>query len=149
MKKNWIQLLILTAIPLQLFFLFDYYFSFGANKIVVKGQRCTCPDAKVLQGKEYLNSITINSLKIYELNYTQMFFKNEISTTNDPMGVGEYVIFGKIVGKQKIAIQDKEFYPIFRIEKYFVSKNFTAIAWTLWILLILEILVLISLQKFK
>ena len=65
--------------------LFRNYLPYLSHKIVVKGISCTCPDAEVISGKEYLKSITPDSLLKYNLDYSEIYFEEEISTASDLM----------------------------------------------------------------
>lgn len=116
--KNYLKFIIGFIFIVTQIILGRNYLPFLPNKIIVKGQRCTCPHASVQQGESYLKKISPDSLKKFKLDYTEIYFETEISTSSDPMGVESYVLTGKIIGKKSISNGDKHYYPIFRIDTH-------------------------------
>jgi hypothetical protein len=123
----------------QLFLFRNYLFPFLAKNIVVKGISCTCPDAEIIGGKSYLKSITPDSLLKYNLDFSEIYFTNRISTSSDPMGVHEYVIKGNVVGKESISEEDNHYYPLFKIESYSETFLFEVVSLLLRILILFQL----------
>jgi hypothetical protein len=138
--RNNYKLIFLIIIQLILFR--NYLFPFLAKSIVVKGISCTCPDAEIIGGKSYLKSITPDSLLKYNLDFSEIYFTNRISTISDPMGVHEYMIKGDVVGKESISEEDNHYYPLFKIESYSETFLFEVVS------LLLRILILFQLYLF-
>ena len=130
-------------------FLFRNYLPFLTQKIVVKGIKCTCPDAVVLSGKDYLRAITPDSLKKYDLNYDEIYFENGISTISDPMGVHQYIITGEVIGKSSISEGDEHYYPLFKIADYNEVFIYNIVKWLIRGLLLVELIVLFAIHTRK
>ncbi len=81
----------------------DYISPIHWGQIKVSGLACTCPDEKVISGKLYLRKITPDSLRKYNLNYSEIFVTEIPSTDTDPMGVDLYIIKGKVIGKDRVS----------------------------------------------
>ena len=112
-KNQWFivgSVIILTQIVLL-----KNYTQFFNENIIIEGQRCTCPHAKIITGSELLKIITPDSLLKYKFDFTEIYLENEISTNADPMGVKQYVVSGQIVGKCNISVSDSHYYPLFKI----------------------------------
>lgn len=88
---------------LQFIFLNEYISPYQWGKIKVKGMECTCPDETVLAGELYLKSITPDSLKKYDLDYSEVYVTERPSTSLDPMGADHYMIKGKVIGKERVS----------------------------------------------
>ena len=149
MKKRQLTFIIGVILILAQIVLFRNYLPFVSNKIVVKGIRCTCPDAEVKSGASYLKSITPDSLRKYNLNYSEIYFENEISTTSDPMSVHQYIITGEIIGKKSISEGDGNYYPLFKIHDYYDAFSYTISKWIIYGLLIFELFALYAIVKRK
>lgn len=137
-------LIIGSIVLLAQVFLFRNYLPFVSNQIIVKGQSCTCPHAKVQSGEWQLKRNTPDSLIKYNLDYSEIYFENEISTTSDPMGVNTYFITGKIVGKSSISEGDGYYYPLFKIHSFHDVILYNLLKWLVLGLLSIEFLLLIS-----
>ncbi len=90
----------------QLVLFKDYISPFQWGRIKVSGLACTCPDESVISGKIYLKSITPDSLKNYNLNYSEIFVTERLSTNIDLMGADLYMISGKVIGKRRVSEYD-------------------------------------------
>lgn len=101
----------------QFFFFYDYLTPFHWRQIKVKGLACTCPDESVVSGTEYLKSITPDSLKKYDLDYSEIFVTGRPCSKNDPMGVGYYFIKGVVEGKSRVNYNEN-WNPRFRVTKW-------------------------------
>jgi hypothetical protein len=110
---------------------------------------CTCPNARVLSGRNYLKTITPDSLKKYDLDYSEMYIENDISTSSDPMGVNQYIITGEIIGKGSVSEGDGNYYPLFRIDDYNDAFLHNIFKWIIRGLLIIELIVLYVMVKRK
>jgi hypothetical protein len=102
-KIAWIGGLIILS---QIFIFRDNLFPFQWGQIKVSGLACTCPDETVINGKLYLRSITPDSLKKYNIDYSEIYVTQKPSTKVDPMGTDQYMIKGKVVGIQRVSDQD-------------------------------------------
>lgn len=138
-----------TIIILAQLALFRNYLPFLSQKLIVNGIRCTCPDAEVISGKNYLKSITPDSLKKYDLDYSEIYFEEGISTSSDPMGVNQYIITGKVIGKESISEGDGHYYPLFEIENYSDAFFHNILKWIIRGLLIFEVVALYRMIKRK
>jgi hypothetical protein len=85
----------------QVIFFRDYIFPFK-GQVKVNGLTCTCPDESVLKGQNYLKSATPDSLKKFDIDYSEIYVTNRHSTSGDPMGTAQYFIQGKIVGLDRV-----------------------------------------------
>lgn len=57
----------------QIIYFRDYISPFHWGQLKVSGLACTCPDETVVGGRLYLRSITPDSLKQYELDYSEIY----------------------------------------------------------------------------
>lgn len=137
-KKLLITLFVTTLILVQIILLRNYL-PFISNTIIIENQWCTCPEAKVISGRNHLKKITPDSLLKYNLDYSEMYVKNEISTSSDPMGVEQYIISGEIIGKSSISEGDGHYYPLFRIESYNLAFSHNLLKWLIRGLLLVEV----------
>jgi len=120
-----------------------------SNQIIIEGLRCTCPDAKVINGLAHLKSITPDSLNKYNLDYDEIYFENEISNSSDPMGVNQYIIRGSIIGKKSISKGDGHYYPLFKIDAFEDASLNNGFKWFIRGLLLFEIFIFIVMIKRK
>ena len=134
-------------ILIQVVFFREYLFPFRSDQIVIKGQSCTCPHAKMVKGEAYLKSIMPDSLKKYNMVYSEVYFENGISTLSDLMGVSTYLIEGEVIGQKSIAPGDKYKYPLFRIKGFEELTPFHFFSWTLYGLIALELIAFIIIMK--
>jgi hypothetical protein len=149
MTKRQRILIIGTIIILVQIVLFRNYLPFISNKLIIDGQSCTCPHAKVTNGRSFLETITPDSLRKYNLDYSEIYFENEISTSSDPIGVNQYIISGQIIGKESISEGDGHYYPLFRIDNYNWTILYNYINWFIIGLLLIEIFILFRMVKRK
>ena len=149
MTKRQLSIIIGSIIILAQVVLFRNYLPFLTNKIIITNQWCTCPNARVLSGSNYLKTITPDSLKKYDLDYSEMYIENDISTSSDPMGVRHYLVTGEIIGKESISEDDGHFYPLFRIDNYNWAILYNIIKWVIIGLLLIEIFILFRMLKMK
>ena len=116
-KKSKILLITCSIILLQLLFFHDYIFPIQWGQIKVSGLSCTCPDETVVNGQIYLRAITPDSLKQYNLDYSEIYVTEKPSTFNDPMGADLYFIKGSVIGKDRVSENDS-WNPIFKVDKW-------------------------------
>lgn len=102
----------------QLIYFSDYISPIHWGNIKVSGLACTCPDETVIAGQLYLRSITPDSLKQYEMDYSEIYVTERPTTKIDPMGVDFYIIEGKIIGKDRVYEGSKSWNPKFRVDKW-------------------------------
>ncbi|NME71244.1 hypothetical protein [Flammeovirga aprica] len=86
----------------QIIYFSDYISPLHWGHIKVSGLACTCPDEKVVNGQLYLRSITPDSLKKYDLDYSEIYVSDKPFNSFDPMGVDLYIIEGKVIGKERV-----------------------------------------------
>lgn len=115
--KQIILLIISSIILLQLIFFRDYIFPIQWRQLKVSGLSCTCPDETVINGQIYLRSITPDSLKRYNLDYSEIYVTEKPSTVNDPMGADLYFIKGQVIGKDRVSENDS-WNPLVKVEKW-------------------------------
>ncbi len=99
----------LTGIALlliQTFIFRDYISPFQWGQLKVRGLACTCPDEAVISGKAYLRSITPDSLKKYNLDYSEIYVTEMPHTLVDPQGVDDYILTGTVIGKERVSEGD-------------------------------------------
>jgi hypothetical protein len=149
MTKPRFIIIIGSGIILAQILLFRNYLTFPSDQIIIEGQRCTCPNARVKSGEAYLKTITPDSLIKYNLDYSEIYFKNDISNASDPMGVNQYIITGQIIGKGSVSEVDGHNYPLFRIDHYRDAFLYNIIKWIIRAFLIIEILVLVVIVRKK
>ncbi len=106
-------------------------------------------DFYITQTSNYLKTITPDSLKKYDLDYSEMYIENDISTSSDPMGVKHYLVTGEIIGKESISEGDENYYPLFRIDNYRDTFLYNIFEWFIWGLLLIESYILYRLVKRK
>jgi hypothetical protein len=91
---------------IQVFYFSDYLLPFYWGQIKVSGLACTCPDETVVNGRFYLRSITPDSLKKYDIDYSEIYVTQKPATTLDAMGSDEYIIKGRVIGIGRVSEQD-------------------------------------------
>ena len=64
-----------------------------------------------------LRTITHDSLKRYNLGYTEIYVTERPFTKIDPMGIDLYIIEGQVIGKDRISEGDP-WNPKFRVDKW-------------------------------
>ncbi len=101
----------------QIIFFRDYISPFHWGQLKVSGLACTCPDESVIGGKLYLRAITPDSLKKYDLDYSEIYVTERPYTGIDPMGVDYYIIEGQVIGKDRVSPADP-WNPKFKVEKW-------------------------------
>jgi len=101
----------------QLILFRDYISPFQWGHLKVKGLACTCPDETVVYGQQYLKAITPDSLKKYNLDYSEIYVTERPSTNIDPMGVDLYIIKGQVIGKDRVSECDP-WNLKFRVDKW-------------------------------
>jgi len=122
----------------QIFIFRDYILPFNWGQIKVSGLACTCPDETVVNGHLYLKSITPDSLKKYDLDYSEIYVTERPVTNFDPMGVDLYIIKGTVIGKERVSKFDR-WNPKVKIE-YWKEVSFVT-ALCIKILLLIELLI--------
>lgn len=90
----------------QLIYFHDYIFPFFWGELKVSGQACTCPDEKVVNGQAYLRAITPDSLKRYDIDYSEIYVTERPATRLDPMGSDQYIIKGSVIGLKRVSESD-------------------------------------------
>ncbi len=101
----------------QLMVFRDYIFPIQWGQLKVSGLACTCPDETVVNGQLYLRTITPDSLKKYNLDYSEIYVTERPYTNIDPMGVDLYMIQGQVIGKDRVSEGDP-WNPKFRVDKW-------------------------------
>lgn len=101
----------------QVIFFRGHIFPFSSAQLQVKGLACTCPDETVVSGEDYLRTITPDSLKKYDLDYSEMYVTTRPFGPLDPMGVGLYSITGRVIGKERVSEYDP-WVPKFQVDEW-------------------------------
>lgn len=101
----------------QLIYFRDYISPLHWGHLKVSGLTCTCPYETVVSGRLYLRSITPDSLKQYELDYSEIYVTERLSTNIDPMGVDLYNIEGQVIGKDRVS-EGYPWNPKFKVYKW-------------------------------
>ncbi|MCK6648162.1 MAG: hypothetical protein L6Q66_00760 [Bacteroidia bacterium] len=116
-KKRKIFFLIVLFIIGQLIYFSDYIFPIQWGQIKVSGLACTCPDEAVINGQLYLRTITPDSLKKYDLDYSEIYLTEKPYTDIDPMGVDLYMVKGEIIGKDRVSETDP-WNPVVQVKEW-------------------------------
>lgn len=145
-KQKVITLLCFTLIIAQLFLFRSFLFPSLFGHIKVKGLACTCPDETVLQGSDYLESHTPDSLKKYDLDFSEIYVSERPSNSLDPMGVDEYWIKGEVNGKQRV-YEKAPWNLLLKVESWLPAKPHSQNA--IYGLLVIELLILVFLIRPK
>ena len=104
-------------LSIQLILFRDYISPIHWGQIKVSGLACTCPDETVVSGQVYLRTITPDSLKKYDLDYSEIYVTERPYTDIDPMGVDLYIIKGQVIGKDRVS-KGAPWNPKFRVEEW-------------------------------
>lgn len=105
-KKNLFFFIGGFLLLIQLFYFRDYLLPMQWGQVKVSGLACTCPDETVVSGRFYLRTITPDSLKKYDLDYSEIYVTEKPYTDIDPMGVDLYLIKGQVIGKKRVSEGD-------------------------------------------
>ncbi|MFT5724240.1 MAG: hypothetical protein ACI9JN_001358 [Bacteroidia bacterium] len=116
-KKKNILLVTGLLFILQVIVFQDYILPIQWGQVKVQGLACTCPDETVLNGQLYLRSVTPDSLKVYHLDYSEIYVTERPATDFDPMGVDEYIIRGQIIGKDQVD-ESSTWNPKFQVDTW-------------------------------
>lgn len=111
-------LIFTSLLVIQLYFFSDYLTIYSRNEIKVKGLACTCPDQKVISGINYLKSITPDSLKKYNIDYSEIYVSYRPAVGRDYQGVGEYYIKGEVIGKKRVSEGSTYWNPYIQVESW-------------------------------
>jgi len=114
--KRKIAILALILL-LQSTFLGDYLAPFLWGKIEVSGLVCTCPDETVHRGSLYLRSITPDSLKQYDLDYSEVWLTERPVQNPDYQGTDYYLVWGEVIGKHRVSKGDS-WNPVIEVKKW-------------------------------
>jgi len=132
-----IGVLILLA---QIIYFSDYIMPFHWGHLKVR-----CPDETVVNGQLYLRNITPDSLKQYDLDYSEIYVTERPSTKIDPMGADLYIIKGKVIGKDRVYKGD-HWNLKFKVDEW--REVNILIDWGVKMLLFIELLVLLMLVSY-
>lgn len=106
-KKQWRILTIFSCILFtEVLYFKDYISPIQWGQLKVSGQACTCPDEKVVNGSLYLRTITPDSLKQYDIDYSEIYVTEKPKMYHDPMGADTYIIIGEVIGKERVSKAD-------------------------------------------
>jgi hypothetical protein len=90
----------------QLILFRNYISPIQWGQLKVSGLNCTCPDESVICGQLYLRTITPDSLKKYNLDYSEIYVTERPTTNVDVMGCFTYMIEGHVIGKDRVGKGD-------------------------------------------
>ena len=102
--NQWIKILLIGGLILliEIFVFWEHLSPILWGKLKVSGLACTCPDESVDKGRLYLRFITPDSLKRYKMNYSEIYVSEPIDNPMDPMGVDQYLITCRVIGKHRV-----------------------------------------------
>ena len=112
----------------------------------VKGLACTCPDESVLKGQEYLKSITPDSLKALNLDFSEIYVTERPSSDFDYLGVNTYLINGKVIGKKRVDSK-ANWNPLFQVSKW--TEFSSQAIWIIRITILIQMIIWITYWKIK
>ncbi len=116
-KKRKLIVIFVSLCILEIGYFGDNLFPVYWGKVKVTGLSCTCPDETVVNGRLYLRWITPDSLKKYNLDYSEIFVTERPMLPPDHMGADFYIIKGYIIGKERVSKEDP-WHPIFKVESW-------------------------------
>jgi hypothetical protein len=90
--------IVTVVLVVQLLLFRDYIFPIQWGQIKVSGLACTCPDETVQNGRWYLQAITPDSFKKYDLDYSEIYVSPKPASEGDWMGGETYMIQGQVIG---------------------------------------------------
>lgn len=95
----------------------DYIAPLQWGQIKVSSLACTCPDEEVINGQFYLKAITPDSLKLYNLDYSEIYVSEQPNTDIDLLGGPKLsIIKGPVIGKRRVSKNDP-WNPIVRVDE--------------------------------
>lgn len=143
-KKQWIYIVFGFIILTEIIYFNDYLIPIQWGQLKVSGQACTCPDNKVVNGSLYLRSITPDSLKQYDIDYSEIYVTSE---PNNYYNQEIYLIKGKVIGKERVSKTDP-WNLVLEVDtwRYLPMGN---VLLTKLLILITVLLLPISLRKFN
>lgn len=145
--KYWLFIIWLVFIVFQMTKFWDNIIpNFNKDFIVTKGLVCTCPDATVIKGKDYLISNTPDSLKKFNIDYSEIWFTETPQTSWDYQAKGKYIVYGQVIGKNQVSKSDT-WNPLFEVKSFKEYDPFFDNV--LRIIIISQILILILLIRRK
>ena len=117
--NRWIKILLIGGLILliEMFVFWEHISPILWGKLKISGLACTCPDESVDKGRLYLRFITPDSLKKYNLEYSEIYVTEVPSTKVDPMGADQYIITGSVIGKDRVSDTDP-WNPKVKVEKW-------------------------------
>ncbi len=145
-RRKKILLVGLFILVGQTFIFRDYISPVQWGQIKVNGLACTCPDETVVNGQTYLKFITPDSLKEYDLDFSEIYVTERPSTELDPMGTGLYIIKGQVIGKDRVSEYDP-WNPKIKIESWSQLNFFYDLG--VKVLMVVELLIFVILLKNK
>ena len=117
MNPGRLKILFIIIVVIEILVFSDYLLPIRFGNVKVSGLACTCPDESVLTGRLYLRLITPDSLKQFDLDYSEIWVTARPFTNFDPMGVDLYLIEGEIIGKQRVSEMDP-WNPVFKVTNW-------------------------------
>jgi len=137
------KIVLLLIIVSQVIIFWDYIPFIQWGQIKVSGLACTCPDESVLGGELYLRYITPDSLKKYNLDYSEIYVTERPYAAPDWMGTDEYLIKGEVIGKKRVCTESLRWNPLIKVNSWRPISYFEEIF--LMLVLVIE-LIFVSLK---
>lgn len=137
-SKNSVAFLLILLF--QFVLVGDYLAPLLWGRLEVSGLSCTCPDETVVRGHLYLRMITPDSLKQYDLSYSEIFVTERPVESPDWTGGWNYVIWGEVIGKARVS-EGSSWHPVFRVDKWYQLNPILAVLSK--VILVVEIIMII------
>ncbi|MFN6944152.1 MAG: hypothetical protein ACK4ND_04325 [Cytophagaceae bacterium] len=149
-RADWLILTWSFLVVYQLALLWNNLIpDFRNSHFITEGLVCTCPDAKVVKGKEYLISNTPDSLKKFNLDYSEIYFTQRPGSFLDYQESGRYIVYGEIIGKRRVSDMDT-WNPLIAVKSFKEDDIFfDNLLRTIIILQIIVLIIIIKQRKFR
>jgi hypothetical protein len=116
-KATKIYLAFLTLICPLTFLFRNTLFPKKSYFIEIKTLHCTCPDAALTKGQNYLKNITPDSLLKYDFDYSEVYFEDVPDPLMTPFLRGKFKITVEIIGKDRVGINSR-WHPLVRVKSW-------------------------------
>lgn len=141
--KNKRLLLFIGIIVLQFVLFRNFIFDLHPHEILVEKQRCTCPDARVIKGKELLMLSMPKQYQHASIDFNEVYFKDLPIEKSMPRGDQRVWVKPKVVGVSAISSKDPTKYPLIIAESYWEKEIFNMVRLGLSIFLVVQMALLL------
>lgn len=136
--KNKRVLLFIGIIILQVVFFRNFIFDLHPHEILVEKQRCTCPDARVIKGKELLILSMPKQYQHVSIDFNEVYFKVLPIEKSMPRGDQRVWVKPTVVGVSAISSNNPTKSPLIIAESYLEEDIFIAFRLGLSIFLVVQ-----------